>query len=160
MINIEVFCDGGARGNPGPAGIGIIIKIDSQIIGKSDNRQKESRNQIEISKYIGIKTNNQAEYLAVIEALKWLHANRRDPGEDIQIDFFLDSQLVVEQLNGNYRIKNEGLKPLFLQIQTLVNKLNVKISFAHVRREKNILADKLVNQVLDNETKRLKDKEN
>lgn len=138
MVNITVNCDGGSRGNPGPAGIGVLIK-------------RTSGEDIKISKCIGSATNNQAEYQAVIAALEYLNDNFAN--EDIEAEFFLDSQLVVEQLNGNYKIKNEGLKPLYLIIQELKNKIGGKLSFTHIRREQNKIADKLVNEALDNEVK-------
>lgn len=137
-VNIDIFCDGGSRGNPGKAGIGVIIKTQSS---------KLKAQIIEISKYIGIATNNQAEYTAVIEALKYLDENYRN--YDINVNFYLDSQLIVEQLNGNYKIKNEGLKPLYLQVQNLLKNINGEISFTHVRRDYNSEADRLVNEAID-----------
>jgi ribonuclease HI len=144
MKQIEIFSDGGSRGNPGHAGVGVLIREkDNQINSKSDNR-------VEISKYIGIATNNQAEYRAVIEGLRWLTTNKQQLTTDTQIDFYLDSQLVVEQLKGNYRLKNEGLKPLFTEVQELISKINGNISFTHILRDKNTIADKLVNKAIDN----------
>lgn len=138
MEKIIIYSDGGARGNPGPAAVGCVIK-------------QENQNEIEISKFIGEATNNQAEYQAVIEALKWVKENCDN--EDIEIEFFLDSQLVVEQLNQRYKIKNEGLKPLFWQIRELIIELGGKVTFTHIRREQNKVADKLVNKALDKEIK-------
>lgn len=143
---IEIYCDGGSRGNPGEAGIGVVIKQNQE----SGIKNKED---VEIGKYIGVATNNQAEYKAVIEALK--HIESRIKNQELSLDgltinFFLDSQLVVEQMNGNYKIKNEGLKPLYLKAQELINKINGNISFFHVRRDKNSYADKLVNHAIDN----------
>lgn len=137
-----IHTDGGARGNPGPAGIGVLIELDNQTNSKTDN----SDNRVEISKYIGEKTNNQAEYEAVIEALKWIHENIKD---DIDAEFLLDSELVVHQLNGKYKVKNEGLKPLFWEARDLVLKLGGRVSFSHISREKNQVADKLVNNAID-----------
>lgn len=138
--NIIIHTDGGARGNPGPAGIGVLIEIVNKETDNSENR-------VEISKYIGEKTNNQAEYQAVIEALKYLEENYSE--EDIEAKFYLDSELVVEQLNGKYKVKNEGLKPLFYEARDLVLKLGGRISFSHILREKNQVADKLVNCAID-----------
>ena len=140
MTNLEVYCDGGSRGNPGPAAVGIVIKKDNQI-------NRESGKQIEISKYIGKATNNQAEYRAVIEALQYINETYGD--NDIEVNFLLDSKLVVEQLNQRYKLKNEGLKPLFFEIHNLIKKLSKKISFTHIPREKNVEADKLVNVAID-----------
>ena len=142
MLNMVIHTDGGARGNPGPAGIGVLIELDNQTNSKTDN----SDNRVEISKYIGEKTNNQAEYEAVIEALKWIHENIKD---DIDAEFLLDSELVVHQLNGKYKVKNEGLKPLFWEARDLVLKLGGRVSFSHISREKNQVADKLVNNAID-----------
>lgn len=138
MQQIKIFTDGGSRGNPGPAGIGVLIELN----------QSEEK----ISKYIGVATNNQAEYTAVLEALKYLNENFSD--KDLEMEFFLDSQLVVEQLNGNYKLKNEGLKPLFWEIRDLIFSLGGKVSFSHVPREKNKTADKLVNAAIDEALKK------
>lgn len=140
MNKIEVFCDGGSRGNPGPAGIGVVIRR----VENNDNTQKE------ISKFIGTTTNNQAEYTAVIEALNWLNENIESLDKKIDIQFYLDSLLVVEQINGNYKIKNEGLKPLYQNVQELISSLKHPVTFTHVLRDKNSQADKLVNRALDN----------
>lgn len=148
MINLTVNCDGGSRGNPGHAGIGVLIKKEKDVL---EQMTGELDNQVKISKYIGEATNNQAEYAAVLEALKYLKENFA--GKDIAAEFLLDSQLVVEQLNGNYKLKNEGLKPLFWEIRDLIMKLGGKVTFTHIRREQNMIADKLVNEAIDNELK-------
>jgi len=147
-LKILIFSDGGARGNPGPAAVGVKFEIR--------NSKSEIRNH-KISKYIGTATNNQAEYQAVIEALKWIRSNRQNliPGmresgsEGLEIECFLDSQLIVEQLNQRYKLKNEGLKPLFWEIRGLVMSLGGKITFKYIPREQNKEADKLVNLALD-----------
>ena len=145
MEKLIIYSDGGARGNPGPAGIGIVIEIR--------NPNDEIRKQT-ISKFIGTATNNQAEYQAVIEALKWVLNHFALTSEvRVGVEFFLDSQLVVEQLNGNYKLKNEGLKPLFWEIRELIMKLGGRVSFKYIPREKNKEADKLVNKVLDEKSK-------
>ncbi len=137
-MKISIFCDGGARGNPGPAGIGAVIKLPD----KRDNRDKQ-----EISKFIGTATNNQAEYRAVIEALKWIKENISE--KDLEIEFFLDSLLIVEQLNQRYKLKNEELKPLFWEVRGLVMQLGGKVTFKYIPRQQNKEADKLVNKALD-----------
>jgi len=153
-MKIIIYSDGGARGNPGPAGIGVVIK--------TQNSNVKTQNLVELSKYIGITTNNQAEYQAVIEALKWLsNLSKPIPGmgengqEDntLEVEFRLDSQLVVEQLNQRYKLKNEGLKPLFWQIRDLMMQLGGKVTFKFIPREQNKEADKLVNQVIDTAVK-------
>lgn len=147
MEKIIVYTDGGSRGNPGPAGVGVVIKN-----AKSKNQNdKEKCQNIEISKYIGTKTNNQAEYTAVVEALEWLIAYHKEhmAESDIDIEFNLDSQLVVEQLNGNYKMKNEGLMPLYNKARELVMELGGRVSFTHILRSKNEEADILVNKAID-----------
>ena len=130
---IIIFTDGGARGNPGPAGIGAVLyDSDKKVIA-------------EISKYIGETTNNQAEYQALISALK----KAKDLGGQ-ELDIFLDSELVVKQLNREYKVKNKELAPLFLEVYNLSLNFS-KITFTHVYREKNKEADRLVNEALDKE---------
>jgi len=128
---IIIFSDGGARGNPGPAGIGAVL-YDSkkQVLAK-------------ISKYIGETTNNQAEYQALITALK----KAKELGGQ-ELDVFLDSELVVKQLNCEYKVKNKELAPLFLEVYNLSLNFS-KITFTHVYRENNKEADRLVNEALD-----------
>lgn len=126
-----IFTDGGARGNPGPAGIGAVLY----------NKKKEKV--AEISKYLGVATNNQAEYKALIEALK----KAKELGAK-NIAAFLDSELVVKQLNREYKVKNKDLAPLFLEVYNLSLSFS-KISFTHVYREDNKEADKLANKAMD-----------
>lgn len=140
-MKISIFCDGGARGNPGPAGVGVVLRF----------LDKETKSPIEISKYLGTATNNQAEYRAVIEALTWVKANIEE--SDLEIECLLDSELIVEQLNQRYKIKNEGLKPLFWEVRDLVLRLGGKVQFKYISRDKNREADKLVNLAIDKATK-------
>lgn len=126
-----IYTDGGARGNPGPAGIGVAIyDHQKQLIAT-------------ISKYLGEATNNQAEYQAVIFAL--LHAKELKATE---LNFFLDSELVVKQLNGQYKVKNKDLASLFLEIHNLSINFK-KITYQHIYREQNTVADKLANEAMD-----------
>ena len=136
---LKVFSDGGARGNPGQAAIGVVVLRGEQLIK-------------EISKKIGTATNNVAEYQAVIEGLNWLALNQKEanlPKKGSKIFWFLDSKLVVEQLSGRWRIKDPRLKGLRDKVVLLFNMLECEIEFIHVPREKNQHADKLVNQALD-----------
>jgi ribonuclease HI len=137
---LMIYTDGGARGNPGPAACGVVIKDKEEVI-------------LEVSEYIGNATNNQAEYEALILALhkaKELFAHKRmGPGS---IECHLDSELVVKQLNREYKIKNEGLKPLFIKVINLIPEFD-SVRFIHIPREKNKLADKLVNKELDSHEK-------
>ena len=132
--NIKLFTDGGSRNNPGPAGIGGVVYEGEQVL-------------FTFSKYIGIGTNNQAEYKALIEGLSLL----KEKGIR-SVDCFLDSELVVKQLNGLYKMRNEELRPLYDQVLGLVVSFS-HITLNHVRREQNKLADKLVNEALDNAAK-------
>ena len=128
---LVIFCDGGARGNPGPAGIGAVIY---------DTNKKVLA---EISEYIGEATNNQAEYRAVIAAIEKAKEIKAD-----ELLFYLDSELVVRQLNGEYRVKNKELAPLFVKIYNASLDFK-KVSYSHIPREMNKEADKLVNKALD-----------
>jgi len=136
MEKIIVYCDGGSRGNPGKSAAAFVVKINGKTVKSG-------------SVFLGIATNNVAEYGAVILALDWLVENSDICCQVSDIGFVLDSQLVVRQLTGVYKVKNKKLKELFIKIKNLENQLGTKIYFTSVSREKNILADSLVNQELD-----------
>lgn len=129
-----LFADGGARGNPGPAASGAVL-VDS-----------EGAVITEIGLYLGTATNNVAEWTALCIGLEAAleHGIRR-------LAVRLDSELVVKQMNGEYRVKHAGLLPLYKEARELMRKFE-SVDFAHVRREKNKLADSLVNRVLDAQT--------
>jgi len=127
---LEIFTDGGARGNPGPAGIGVVIWQGNQLVGF-------------YSKYIGEATNNQAEYQAVIFGLE--QAKRL---KAVEMNFYLDSELVVSQLNREFKIKDQDLSRLFVKAWNMMVGFK-KVKFSHVPREKNKEADKLVNKAID-----------
>lgn len=129
--SLRIWTDGGARGNPGPAGIGVVVK---------DNTGKTLA---EISEYIGEATNNQAEYRALIAAL---HTAKSLGAEEI--DVYLDSQLIVEQINRNYKVKDADLAKLFVEAWNVLQGFR-KTHFSHVPRERNREADLLVNQAID-----------
>lgn len=129
---LTVFTDGGSRGNPGSAAVGVLICDDK---GQELHRH---------SKYIGRATNNIAEYSAVIEALNLL--KKYDPRVVL---FKLDSELVVRQLNGEYKVKDPVLKKLYFDIKSLLEDLNAECIFTHIRREQNKIADELVNIALN-----------
>jgi ribonuclease HI len=131
---IKIFCDGGARGNPGPAAAAFVVETGGQ----------EYYSQ---AFYLGKATNNIAEYAAVWEALSWLVAKKELANQEIF--FVLDSELVVKQINGLYKVKNQNLKKYFSLIKILLEKFSGKISFQNVSREKNKKADFLVNEKLD-----------
>lgn len=141
----ELFTDGGARGNPGPAGIGIVLKFKTQNAPASAGpRQAVAKRKI--NKYIGKATNNQAEYRALIAGLELAQQKKVE-----ELKVFMDSELIVKQMQGEYRVKNPDLKPLFAQALALTNKF-ASISFHHIPREKNKAADKLVNEAIDQVT--------
>lgn len=131
---LNIYTDGGARGNPGPAAVGIVIK----------DRFKKTLHQS--GQTIGKTTNNVAEYQAVISALEYLIVNNLKP---TKINFFLDSALVVNQLNGLWKIKNANLGQLVIKIRQLEGVLNSQPKYTAIPREKNHQADRLVNQALD-----------
>jgi len=135
MKHLIIHTDGGARGNPGPAGIGVYVTDAAGAVV------------LEHARYIGETTNNQAEYRAVIDALE--HAKQLG-GEEL--DFFLDSELVVRQLNHQYKVRDQGLAPLFMQVWNLSTAFKA-VRFAHVRREANKDADRLVNLAIDRHLK-------
>jgi ribonuclease HI len=131
----KIFSDGGSRGNPGPSAIGVVVN------------SAQGKQIATISKTIGDGTNNIAEYSAVLEAINWLLQNTQSP----QVEFYLDSELVCKQLNGEYKVKDENLKKLYFKIREGIVSLGGKISFSHIRREQNAQADALVNEALDSE---------
>jgi len=123
--------DGGARGNPGPAGIGAILKTDTgQVVAK-------------ISEYLGVATNNQAEYKAILAGI----TKAKELGAE-EIDFYLDSELAVKQLNREYKVRNAELAPLYVKIYNLTLQFK-KVTFSHIRREFNKEADFLANEAMD-----------
>ena len=130
MTKLKIYTDGGARGNPGPAGCGVVIY---------DLQKKKTR---EYTKFLKKATNNQAEYEALILGLQKARALKAK-----ELDCYLDSLLVVEQLNQRYKIKNPDLGSLFIKIWNLSQSFR-KINFHYIPREKNKQADKLVNQVI------------
>lgn len=131
MNKLIIYTDGGARGNPGPAGIGAAIY---------DEHKKMVA---EVSEYLGVATNNQAEYKALIAAFR----KAADLGAK-ELDCYLDSELVVKQLKGEYRVKDKDLAKLFLDIHNL--SLSFKhISYTHIPRERNKEADRLANEAMD-----------
>lgn len=133
---ISVFTDGGARGNPGPAGFGLVILDSSKKVIYQD------------SCYLGIKTNNEAEYAGLISALNWIKSQQSSLHLE-GINFFSDSELLIRQLNGQYRVKAVNLQPLYHQALALISQISPPITFKHTPREGNVLADQLANQAMD-----------
>ncbi|TSC76717.1 MAG: ribonuclease H [Parcubacteria group bacterium Gr01-1014_29] len=138
MERLTIYTDGGSRGNPGPAAFGFVIKDAG---GKLVRQYGEA---------IGVATNNEAEYRAVAAALK--KAKQMFGSEKLKqmgVEMRMDSQLAVEQLSGRYKIENEKLQPLFIQIWNLRVELGGNVVFTHIPREKNTEADRMVNEALD-----------
>lgn len=133
-MKLSLYTDGGSRGNPGPAAAGVVVFDE-----KNDQLLVDS-------KYLGETTNNQAEYQALILGLTCA-AKIAAPAK-IHLHVFMDSELIIRQMNGEYRVKDESLKPLYAQVLALAEGF-AEISFTHVRREKNAVADRLVNEELD-----------
>lgn len=133
---LKIFTDGGSRGNPGTAGIGVHI-VDDKDQTVSDCHE-----------FIGITTNNVAEYRAVIVATKWLQDFSKQ-NEVEKVEFYLDSKLVVEQVKKNWKINESHLQDLAGEVWQELKKLSVPYSFTHVRREMNKVADFLANQAMD-----------
>ena len=131
---LKIYCDGGARGNPGPAAAAFVVERRGKVIFKS-------------ARFLGKATNNVAEYSAVLLAMRWL--SRFDPKDLSEVRFILDSELVAKQLAGLFKIKNENLRGLYFSVKEEEKKIPLSISFAAVPRNKNRLADLLVNRTLD-----------
>jgi len=129
-LRYQVYCDGASRSNPGDASIGISILLDGKEVHT-------------ISKKIGIATNNEAEYQALIDGLNYCVDNSI---KEIQV--FLDSNLVVEQVNKNFKVKAGNLKVLNSKVDDLIQEFNF-IEINHVYREENKRADQLANMALD-----------
>lgn len=136
-MELNIYTDGGSRGNPGISGYGVVIYDENKkIICKE-------------SKFLGIKTNNEAEYSAIIAALEWIKKNQSFLNIT-KLNFFADSQLMIRQFQGIYKVKAPTLLPLFANAQQLLTQINLPCNFQDIRRESNELADKLANQAMDN----------
>ena len=128
---LKIYTDGGARGNPGPAAYAFVIcKLDDSVVEKS-------------GKYLGETTNNQAEYRALEAGLK-----RAIELKVNLIDVYMDSELVVKQMNGQYKVKNKDLLPIFNQIKKMTSDMG-SVTFTYIPRALNQLADDEVNRILD-----------
>jgi ribonuclease HI len=128
---IIAYIDGGARGNPGPAGYGVRIESgDGTLVD-------------ELHGGLGIATNNVAEYNGLLAALQWAVAHRQP-----RLHIRADSELLVKQMRGEYKVKNAGLQPLYARARLLVGQLD-HVKFEHVRRELNKEADRLSNLGMD-----------
>lgn len=137
MQKIILYTDGGSRGNPGPAALGVFIETLDKSYGE----------------FIGIKTNNEAEYAAIISALKKVKSLLgKAEAKKAAIECRMDSELACRQLNHVYKIENEKLQPLFLEIWNLMLDFS-EVKFVHVYREKNTRADAEANKAMDDAAK-------
>lgn len=136
-MNITIHTDGGSRGNPGPAGIGVVIQ--------GGDKEKE------YYEFIGEATNNEAEYRGLILALKKVKSVfGKEEAYSSDITVYVDSELIAKQLNGEYKIKDEKIQPLYLEAHNLMVPFE-SIEVVSVPREENKRADALANQALDEE---------
>ena len=129
-MSYQIYSDGASRGNPGPSGIGAVILKNGEVVH-------------EIAKFIGEVTNNVAEYEALLEALDYCVKHKCSP-----VEILADSQLLIKQLAGEYRVKHENIKPLYQRAQEYLRYLKVT-GYKHVPREQNKHADKLANKGID-----------
>jgi len=129
-MELTIFTDGASRNNPGEAGVGIFITQDSIPIEK-------------IARYLGTATNNVAEYTAAIIGLE--HAVKLGA---TSVKLCADSELLVKQLNGQYKVKNEGLKPLYAKLKELIAKIG-SVEVQYIPRDQNREADALANKAID-----------
>ena len=134
-MKLRIYTDGGSRGNPGPAASGAVLKeivsgVESETIATA-------------SKFLGITTNNQAEYVAIIIGLKKAVTLGAD-----EVELYMDSELACKQLKGEYKVKNPEIAERFLEVKNLLHSFE-RVKVHHIRRERNTEADALVNKVLD-----------
>ncbi|MFM7099392.1 MAG: ribonuclease HI family protein [Gemmataceae bacterium] len=132
MAQLLIHTDGASRGNPGQAAFSFLVRKAGSIIKEDAGK-------------LGIMTNNQAEYTALVNALEF--ALNTHPDDEVVIHS--DSELMVRQVNGEYKVKSEELKPLFQQARDLISKMRGSVRIVHVRREQNKDADQLCNDALD-----------
>ena len=137
MSTLIIHTDGGSRGNPGPAACAAVFLNSGREVVYSTSR------------YLGHTTNNEAEYRGVILALETILADLNKYSEFSSLQFVLDSELVVFQLTGRYKIKNANLQQLATTTHQLIRQINKPTSFTHVKRHLNTLPDELLNQELD-----------
>ena len=130
---MKIYIDGGSRGNPGPAAVGVVVFDETKH---------------ELHRYgapIGVRSNNYAEYRALIEALTYLELKKIRKMTTI----YSDSELVVRQMNGEYKVKNDTLKALHQKARNLIDRIGT-VRIRHIPRSENHIADLIVNRVLDN----------
>lgn len=138
MPDFITYTDGGARGNPGPSGAGVVVCDSGGNI------------LTELAKPLGEMTNNQAEYWALVFALERVQQLAAESEITApKVHCYLDSELIVQQMKGVYKVKNEGIKPLNARVQALIETLGGDVSFTHIPRRQNKRADELSNDAMD-----------
>lgn len=138
MSDFITYTDGGARGNPGPAGAGVVVQ------------DGHGETLVELAKPLGQMTNNQAEYWGLVFALERVQELVAERELKVpSVICYLDSELIVHQMNGLYKVKNEGLRPLYGRARELVLTLGGNIKFSHIPRRQNKRADELSNDAMD-----------
>lgn len=135
-MKYRIEADGGARGNPGPAGSGAVV------------RDAQGKVVAEVSEFIGHTTNNVAEYTALVRALEALAKMLGASASEASVAVYMDSKLVIEQMKGKWKVKHPNMKPLHAQADTLARKF-ASVSFSHIPREENGAADALANAAMD-----------
>jgi len=133
---IEIFTDGGSRGNPGPSAYGVHITKNKEPL-------------ISFGKTLGVTTNNIAEYTGAVAALTWIRDHKDTVAQQEEIFFYADSQLLISQITGVYKIKSAPLRELLFIINSLQVEIGNPIHYRHIPREQNKLADRQVNLALD-----------
>lgn len=134
---LNIYTDGGSRGNPGPAALGVYIENETGTILAA------------IGEAIGNGTNNVAEYSAITAGFSWAIQNKNKMPHLLRINFFMDSQLATQQLNGIYKVKNPKLREFIFLIKQKEAEMGIPVYYSHIPREENKKADKLVNMALD-----------
>lgn len=135
-MKFTLYADGGSRGNPGPAGAGALVT------------DEEGVQVVTVSEFLGTTTNNVAEYTAVVRALEGLRALLKDAASGAVVEVRMDSQLVVKQMNGEYKIKHPSMIPLAARVKELARTFK-QVTFTHVYRDQNKKADALANEAMD-----------
>jgi ribonuclease HI len=135
-MRYSIYADGGSRGNPGPAGSGAII------------RSEDGETVATVSEFLGVTTNNVAEYTAVLRALETLAAQLGSSSKEADVAVRMDSMLVVKQMSGEWKIKHANMKPLAAKVGEAVRAFR-SVSFEHVYRDQNKGADQLANEAMD-----------
>ncbi|MDP3015021.1 MAG: ribonuclease HI family protein [bacterium] len=161
MNKVIIYIDGGSRGNPGPSAIGVVIDLSLRAEGEAIPKRLPRAKALamtkigerkEYSKFLGEATNNEAEYQAAIFALKKIkHLIGGEKSEKVVIEIRSDSELLVKQVNGQYKIKEKNLIPFFIEIWNLKQDF-AGVKFVQISREENKQADLLVNRELNSQT--------